>query len=90
LPVNNFKNPVAAFNNYRNPVLGLDGRDTDYPYGLPYWNVDFSARKNIKVTERVALEFQGNFINIFNHNQWLDPAQPRRFGTSNEKLLDLP
>jgi Carboxypeptidase regulatory-like domain len=75
LPVNYFKNPAAALNNYRNPVLGLDGRDADYPYGLPYWNVDFSARKNIKVTERVALEFQGNFINIFNHNQWLDPLQ---------------
>jgi Carboxypeptidase regulatory-like domain len=76
LPVNIFKDPVAAFDNYRNPILGLDTRDTDYLTGLPYWNLDYSMRKNVRVTEQVALEFQGNFINVFNHNQWLDPGQP--------------
>ena len=76
LPVNIFKNPVAAYGMYRNPILGVDTRDTTYLTGLPYWNMDFSIRKNVRVTEQVALEFQGNFINIFNHNQWLDPPQP--------------
>ncbi|HXZ42302.1 MAG TPA: carboxypeptidase-like regulatory domain-containing protein [Terriglobales bacterium] len=75
LPVSIFQNPVAAFNDYRNPILGLDTRDTTYLTGLPYWNLDFSMRKNIRITEQVALEFQGNFINVLNHNQWLDPIQ---------------
>ncbi len=76
LPVNIFKNPVAAFNNYRNPILGLDNRDTAYLTGLPYWNLDFSIRKNVRLTEQVALEFQSVFVDILNHNQWLDPGQP--------------
>ncbi|MGA8618448.1 MAG: hypothetical protein WB660_08005, partial [Candidatus Sulfotelmatobacter sp.] len=76
LPVNIFKNPAAAVADYRNPILGLDTRDTSFLTGLPYWNLDFSIRKNIRVAETVALEFQGNFVNILNHNQWLDPAQP--------------
>ncbi|MGA7930645.1 MAG: carboxypeptidase-like regulatory domain-containing protein [Candidatus Sulfotelmatobacter sp.] len=76
LPVNIFQNPAAAVADYRNPILGLDSRDTSYLTGLPYWNLDFSIRKNIRVAETVALEFQANFINILNHDQWLDPGQP--------------
>ncbi len=76
LPVNIFKDPAAAFANYRNPILGLDTRDTNYLTGLPYWNLDFSIRKNIRITEQVALEFQSVFVDILNHNQWLDPPQP--------------
>ncbi len=76
LPVSIFKDPVAAYGIYRNPILGVDTKDTSYLYGLPYWNVDFSVRKNVRVAESVALEFQGNFIDILNHNQWLDPIQP--------------
>lgn len=76
LPVSIFKNPAAAYALYRDPILGLDTKDATYLTGLPYWNLDFSVRKNVRITEQVALEFQGNFINIFNHNQWLDPPQP--------------
>jgi hypothetical protein len=75
-PVNLFSNPEAAFNSYRNPLLGADTRDTAYVTGLPYWNVDFSVRKNLRIAERVQMEFQANFSDIFNHNQWLDPPQP--------------
>jgi hypothetical protein len=76
LPVNIFKDPAAAFANYRNPILGLDTKDTSYLTGLRYWNLDFSIRKNVRITEQVALEFQGIFTDILNHNQWLDPGQP--------------
>jgi hypothetical protein len=76
LPVNIFQNPAAAFADYRNPILGLDTKDTDYLTGLPYWNLDMSVRKNIKIAEQISLEFQGNFIDVLNHNQWLDPGQP--------------
>jgi hypothetical protein len=75
LPVNIFKDPAAAFNSYRNPILGIDKKDTSYLTGLPYWNMDFSARKNVRITERLAFELQGVVTNIFNHNQWLDPVE---------------
>jgi hypothetical protein len=75
LPVNIFGNPTAAFADFRNPILGLDTRDGGFGSvtGLPYWNMDFSIRKNVKITERVALEFQGVFQNILNHAQQVDP-----------------
>jgi hypothetical protein len=76
LPVNIFANPTAAFNDFRNPILGLDKRDYGFGslIGLPYWNLDFSIRKDVKVTERVGLEFQGIFTNVLNHAQQLDPV----------------
>jgi hypothetical protein len=75
LPVNFFANGTAAINSFRNPILGLDNRDggTGYLPGLPYWNMDFSIKKNFRVAESVSLEFQGVFANVFNHNQFLDP-----------------
>lgn len=75
LPYNIFKNGPAAANLYRNPILGLDTRDggAGILNGLPYWNMDFSLRKQIRVAESVSLEFEGVFANVLNHNQWLDP-----------------
>src|SRR5579863_5223717 len=75
LPVNLFANGTAAINSFRNPILGLDNRDggTGIINGLSYWNMDFSIKKNFRVTESVSLEFQGVFANILNHNQWQDP-----------------
>jgi hypothetical protein len=65
----------SAVNSFRNPILGLDTNDCGIGCipGLPYWNVDFSIRKNIRIAESVSLELQGVFANIFNHNQFLDP-----------------
>jgi Carboxypeptidase regulatory-like domain len=75
LPVNFFAQGTAAINNYRNPILGLDNRDggTGIVSGLRYWNMDFSIKKNFRVTEGISLEFQGVFANALNHNQWQDP-----------------
>ncbi len=61
---------------FRNPILGLDnknGGNGNY-IGLNYWNMDFSVRKNVMITEGVSLEFQGVFANVLNHDQFLDPA----------------
>lgn len=33
-------------------------------------NVDFSLRKNFKITERVKMQFQLDFFNLFNHPQY--------------------
>lgn len=74
LPVNAFSNGTADVNNWRNPILGYDTQDCGAGCisGLPYWNLDFSIKKNIRVTEGVSVELQGVFANILNHNQWLD------------------
>jgi len=75
LPYNIFPDGTAQANNWRNPILGLDTRDggAGALNGLPYWNMDFSVKKNFKIAESVSLEFQGVFANVLNHDQWLDP-----------------
>ncbi len=76
LPVNLFKDGTAEANNFRNPILGLDNKDggSGNLMGLPYWNVDFSVKKSVRVAEGISMEFQGVFANVLNHNQWLDPT----------------
>lgn len=84
--VNMFKDPEAAFKLFRNPILGLDtrGGGTGILRGLSYWNVDLSLRKNLKVTERINLEFQTVFANVLNHCQFgnpiLDLSNPAAWG----------
>ena len=74
LPVNAFKNGIADANNWRNPILGIDNKDCGAGCfsGLPYWNLDFSVKKNVLVAEGISVELQGVFSNILNHNQWFD------------------
>lgn len=73
-PVNIFSDGAADSNHWRNPILGLDTKDGGYGIirGLPYWNMDFSIKKNVRLAEGVSLEFQGVFANVLNHNQWTD------------------
>jgi hypothetical protein len=87
LPVNAFKNGTADVTNWRNPILGLDTKDCGAGCisGLPYWNMDLSVKKNIRVAESVSVEIQGIFANVLNHNQWLDAnyfyvGSPTNFG----------
>ena len=48
LPVNLFANPQAVYNNFRNPILGLDTKNYGWGVltGLPYWNMDMSIKKH--------------------------------------------
>jgi len=41
---------------------------------MQYWNVDFSVKKNFRITERFSSEFQVVFTNFFNHDQFGDPS----------------
>ena len=71
-----FQNPDYSYTCFRNPVLGIDGSNgggAGILRGMPFWNVDFSVKKNLRVTERVNVEFQTVFSNLFNHNQMSDP-----------------
>ena len=38
-----------------------------------YWNVDVGVRKDLMITERVHLQFDANFTNVFNHPILSDP-----------------
>jgi len=74
--LNMFKDPVAVFNQFRPPILGIDKRDAGLGpiRGLPYWNMDLSIKKNIKLTERFNMEAHFVFTNVLNHNQFADPT----------------
>jgi hypothetical protein len=74
LPANGFSNGANEAMNWRNPILGLDTKDCGAGCisGLPYWNLDLSVKKSIRVAESVSVELQGIFANVLNHNQWLD------------------
>lgn len=78
VPVGNnmFANPVGVFDQFVDPILGLTTRDNgNGPIrGLPYWNMDLSVRKNIKMTERFNAEFQVMFLNVLNHMQFANPS----------------
>jgi len=87
---NLFSNPAQAFCNIRQPILGLDNKDGGWGVirGLGYWNMDLSAQKQIRLTERFNLQLSFIFINVFNHVNFEDPAgdyvdtsNPGSFGT---------
>ena len=83
--VNLFANPAAAYNDIRQPILGLDTRDGGFGVlrGLPYWNMDFSLKKKFMITERVNFEAQLVVTNLFNHVQFQDPGPGDYIDTSN-------
>ena len=74
--LNMFKDPVAVFGQFRPPILGIDKRDAGLGpiRGLPYWNMDLSIKKNLKLTERFNMEAQFVLTNVLNHNQFADPT----------------
>ena len=48
--------------------LGNVGRNT--LIGPGYWNVDFSAMKNNRISESVNLQFRAEMFNVLNHANW--------------------
>lgn len=72
---NLFSNPDDVLAHVRPPILGIDNNTGGVGQfrGLPYWNMDLSIKKNLKITERIATELQIVFTNVLNHNQMLDP-----------------
>jgi len=74
---NLFSNADAVVASLRPPILGLDSNSGGVGVfrGLPYWNVDLRVVKDIKVMERVSLQFQYVVTNLFNHPVFADPVQ---------------
>ena len=83
-----FADPSAVFNMFRRCILGIDTScgGTGNLRGLNRWNVDATLAKEIKVTERVGLQFTMQFTNFFNHFQ---PGDPRD-GSANNLRLNQP
>jgi hypothetical protein len=42
--------------------------------GPGYVNFDFNVAKDFKLTERVKMQFQANFFNLFNHTNFVNPV----------------
>lgn len=55
--------PVGEFGNFGRDVLT----------GPFFWDIDFSAIKNTKLSERFTLQFRAEFFNILNHADWGQP-----------------
>ena len=86
--LNMFTNPVSAYNNFRNCVLGFDTScgSSGNIRGLPFWNMDMSISKDIGIWKegKVGATLQFQFVNIFNHvglnDPYLDISDPNDFG----------
>jgi len=96
--LNIFANPSAVVSTLRPPILGLDTGTGGVGVlrGLPYWNVDARVVKDIKIIERVGLQFQFIVTNLFNNvtfydpnasnfTQGVDPTSPGSFGKVNSQ-----
>jgi hypothetical protein len=84
--INMFADPASVFNLFRRCVLGIDtscGGGVGNLRGLPRWSMDATLAKDIKITERVGLQFTMQFSNLFNHFQ---PNDPRDNSANNLRL----
>ncbi len=76
--LNVFSDPVASFGQFRPPILGVDTRRDGAGLGpirgLPYWNIDLSVKKNLKISERFSAEVQFLFLNVLNHVVFANPT----------------
>ncbi|HLJ45155.1 MAG TPA: carboxypeptidase regulatory-like domain-containing protein [Bryobacteraceae bacterium] len=84
--INIFSDPVAVYNEFRNPVLGQDFNSggAGAIRGFPYWNLDATVSKNFSIAERINATLSFQFVNVLNHFTPQDPttniATPSSFG----------
>jgi hypothetical protein len=74
--LNLFANPIAVFNEFRPPVLGLDtSTGGGFPIrGFGFWNLDATISKDFKATERIGATLTIQFVNMLNHFVPADPS----------------
>ncbi len=73
--INLFNNPAVVASEFRPFVLGLDGQSggAGVIRGFPYWNLDGTVSKDVRVTERVGATLIIQSVNALNH---FVPANP--------------
>jgi len=65
-----------------NTILGTFGTaNRRFFHGPGFLNTDFGMSKRIPITESMAIEFRGEFFNIFNHTQFNNPTGNISSGT---------
>src|SRR2546423_279696 len=70
---------TKAFGHAATGTYGNSGRNIVYGPGLA--NVDFAMAKYFPITERVKLQFRGEFFNLLNHTNFNDPNSTLTAGT---------
>jgi hypothetical protein len=84
--MNMFADPVAVFNQFRRPVLGTDtgSGGAGVIRGFPFWMLDATISKDIRVTESIGATLSFQFVNVLNHFVPADPTTnidtPTTFG----------
>ena len=71
-----FANPAATFADFRPLILGLDTTSggAGVLRGFPTWNLDATASKDIRTTERIRATLLFQFTNVLNHFQPSSPS----------------
>ena len=71
-----FNDPNAISGEFRRLILGLDGSGggAGVIRGLPTWNLDATASKDIRVNERFGATFIFQANNVLNHIQSSNPS----------------
>jgi hypothetical protein len=78
-----FADPTTAIAQFANPLAGETGNRNDLR-GPDYWTIDAALLKEIRVTERVHLQFRAEAFNLFNRENFNPPSaninSPSTFG----------
>ncbi|MGB6460530.1 MAG: hypothetical protein WBG02_11245, partial [Candidatus Acidiferrum sp.] len=67
-----FADPTTVLGQFSNPLAGQSGNRNDLR-GPGYWTIDAALLKNIKLTERLNLQFRAEAFNLFNHENFQPP-----------------
>jgi hypothetical protein len=71
---NGFTDPQAAFDSFRRLFFSDTKLGWGKIRGMPRWNFDFGVAKTTKISERLAVRFDAQFFNIFNHPLLSEPG----------------
>ena len=86
---NMFQNPDAVINNFRYPTFNDRTLGFGALRGPLRWNVDLAVAKTTRLTERVSIRFDAQFVNAFNHPMWGGTGFGSSSQFSNQPSADL-
>jgi hypothetical protein len=99
--LNLFADPAAAFNSFREVLLGQDPQSNSNGgqlRGMAHKNVDVSLARTIDLEGRLGMTVSAQFFNAFNNVQFNDPTvsleSPQTFGVissqmNNPRIIEL-
>lgn len=72
-PATNCRKVIGTDSAFCIPEPGQYGTGRNVMRGPGFWNLDFGVLKNFSLTERVKLQFRGEFFNVLNHPNFENP-----------------